>query len=212
MTRTKLTAQKREVTGRKVSALRKEALIPANIYGNNVESLSIQIDIKAFEAAYKVAHETGVIDLDVDGDIRPVLVDEVQVHPVSDEILHVTLRQVNLKEKITANVPFEFIGEAPAEKIGLIVVEQMNEVEVEALPTDLPEFIEVDLSVLIDAESSISIADLKVPADVEIKAEAEQIVANVSEPQKEEVIEESAPAEVEIISEKKEETSESQAE
>lgn len=188
MSSTKLKADVREVLGAKVKSLRANGLIPANVFGKGVDSLSIQINSDAFKKAFSEAGETGVIELTIGSETRPVLVDNIQVHPVNDEILHVDLRQVNLKEKIKANVPLEFVGVSPVEKLGLVVVEQLTEVEVEALPTDLPEKFEIDLSAITDLESVIMIKDLQVPANVEVQADPELIIVNVTEP-KEEVME-----------------------
>lgn len=212
MSSTKLNATVRDVLGSKVKSLRASGLIPANVYGKSVESLAIQIKTEDFRLAFSEAGETGVIELNVGGDVRPVLVDNIQVHPVTDEILHVDLRQVNLKEKITANVPLEFVGEAPVEKLGLVVMEQLTEVEVEALPTNLPEKFEIDLSSITDLESVIMIKDLKVPADVEVLADPELIIVNVTEP-KEEVMEVVEQVQDEVqVQEKSEETPETTTE
>lgn len=192
----KLKATKREKLGRKVSTLRAQGMIPANIYGKDVESTAITVSLEDFDRVFKEAGETGVVELDLAGETRPVLIDEVQVHPVTDEVLHIDFKQVNLKVKVVASVPVEFIGEAPAEKQGMIVVEQIDEIEVEALPTDLPEKFVVDVTSLVSEESVIKISDLDIPANVEVKMDMDLIVANVSAPQKEEepvVVEEETP-------------------
>lgn len=184
---TKLTAVKREVTGSKVKRLRASGFVPANIYGKTTDSIAIQLADKEFQKAYDKAGDTGIIEISLDKEPRPVLVDEIQVHPVTDEILHVDFKQVNLKEKVIATVPLEFVGDAPAEKTGLVVMQQIVEVDVEALPLELPEFYEIDLSTLVDLESSITIADLPTKTGVDIQAEPEQIIANVTEPKEEEM-------------------------
>jgi len=197
----KLSAQKREILGRKVKTLRKEGLLPANLYGKKIKSESLQVKLTDFVPIYKEAGETGVISLTVSGKSKgkgeevSVLVANLQKDPISDSPIHVDFRKVDLKEKITAAVPVEFTGEAPCEKTGIgTVVQYLDEVEVEALPTDLPEKFEVDVSVLTEVDQAIYLKDLKIDkAKVTLKDDIQKIIAKVEPPQK--VEEEAPPAE-----------------
>ncbi len=190
MVKITLKAEKRKVTGRKVKNLRKEGQIPANVYGKDVESLSIQVGAKDLEGVFKKAGETAIIDLAIGKEVRPVLVHNMQIHPVTDEVLHVDFRQVNLKEKVSANIPVELVGESPAQKSGIgTAVLLVKELEVEALPGDLPEKFEVDASILTEVDQVVKISDLKYDkSKVEVKTDVESIVAKVEPPQKEEVV------------------------
>lgn len=188
-TQEKLAATKREVFGRKVKQLRTEGKIPANIFGKELKSVSISVTVDDFKKVFNKAGETGIIDISLGKENRPVLVTGVQHHPVTDEILHVDFRQVDLKAKITAQVPVELIGVAPAEKEGLgIMVQQLNEVEVEALPLDLPDTFELDATVLKTLDDSIKVSDIKVGEKVTILTELEQTVANISAIRQEEEV------------------------
>ena len=89
---------------------------------------------------------------------RPVLIDEVQINPVTQKVVHVNFRQVSLTEKVTGEVPLEFVN--ANEIVGAVIVEVSRQVEVEALPSDLPEKIRVDLSSLTEIGQSLSLADL----------------------------------------------------
>lgn len=175
-----LTAEKREVLGRKVKALRTEGKIPANIFGKAVDSTAIVLDSKAFEPVFKEAGETGLIEITVSGSKKPVLIHNVQKDPLTDKILHVDFRQVDLKQKITANVPVELTGESPAEKQGFgTAVQQIDEIEVESLPTDLPEKFEVDISNLNQVDDAIFVKDIKVSDKVEVKVGPDEIIVKV---------------------------------
>lgn len=186
----KLKSESRSATGRKLKGLRSSGIVPANIYGKGVESVSIQVDLKEFQTLFKEVGETGIIQLELGKETRPVLVANVQLHPKTDDVLHVDFRQVNLKEKIEASVPVSLIGESPAEKQSLgTVVQQLNEVVVEALPADLPERFEINVEGLAEVDQAIYVKDIKVPSGVEIKTDIESIVAKVEPPQKEEVVE-----------------------
>ena len=195
MNKTTLEAKVRKITGRKVKTLRKEGLIPANIYGKKVKSQAIQVMALDFKKAYEEAGETGLISLKVQGEKgkaedRAVLVSNVQIDPLSDAAVHVDFRQVDLKEKVTASVPVELVGESPAEKGSLgTVVQYIDEIEVEALPTDLPEKFEVDASGLVEVDQAVFVSDLKYDkAKVEIKNDSGEIIVKVEPPQKEEVV------------------------
>lgn len=183
-----LKAEKRSLTGRKVKSLRNEGKLPANVFGRNVKSISIQVDGKDFEKTFREVGETGLVELTLGKEKRPVLVHNVQSDPVTDTLLHVDFLQVDLKQKVTAQVPLELVGEAPAEKQGLgTVVQYLNELEVEALPTDLPDKFEIDLSSLTEVNQVIQVKDVKLDkSKVEIQEGADEIVVKVEPPKEEE--------------------------
>ena len=197
MPKTILKADKRTVEGRKVKNLRKKGIMPGNVYGKKVKSQAVQVDLKDFEKIYKEAGETGLLTLTLGSEERPVLIHNLQVHPVTSEPVHVDFLQVDLKEKVEADIPVELTGESPAEKQSIgTVVQYLNEIKVEALPADLPEKFTVDVSALSEVDQAIMVKDLKYDkSKVDIKTGAEEIVAKVEPPQKEEVIEAPAPIE-----------------
>ena len=178
-----LTAQKRTVLGRKVKQLRREGLIPAHVFGHKVKTTHVQVKATEFGKVFEKVGETGIIDLDVDKEKKPVLVKNVQIHPVSDIPLRIDFYQVNLSEKVKVNVPLEITGEAPAvhKKIGVLLT-PLAELEIEALPTDLPENIQVDVSKFENVGDEIKVKDLKIDrAKIEIHADEELVVAQVGE-------------------------------
>ena len=203
MTKVNLKANPRKITGRKVKNLRKQGLVPSNIYGKGVKSHSIEVNSKEFQEVYKKTGETGIIEISLGSEARPVLVHNVQVHPVTGELLHIDFLQVDLKEKVNANIPLEITGESPAEKSGIgTVVLLVQELEVEGLPGDLPKSFEIDATKLTEVDQVVKVSDLKTK-DIEIKADLETIVAKVEPPQKEEVVQ--APVATEEVQEGTEE-------
>jgi large subunit ribosomal protein L25 len=196
----KLKASVRTVTGKKVKQLRKQGILPSTIYGQGMESISIQVTDKDMELIFAHAGQSGLVDLVLDEKVMPVLFRNPQYHPVLGNLIHIDCYKVNLKEKITSTVPLEFIGESLAVKEGKVLVEVLNEVEIEALPADFPEKIEVDLSKLETVESVITVADLMIDKTLlEIKNTPDQVIVKVEEPRIEEepvVAEEVAPVEV----------------
>jgi len=175
-----LTAQTRDIVGRKVKQLRKLGQIPATVYGKNVKSISVAVQGDAFEKVYKEAGETGLVELSVGGDTRPVLVHTLQRNPVSNSLLHIEFHQVDLKEKVHANVPLVLTGDAPAVvgKVGVLLT-LIDEVEVEALPTDLPEKLTVDISCLAQVNQEVKVGELKIPSGVTLLTDKDQSVVRV---------------------------------
>jgi len=175
-----LSATVRDLVGRKVKNLRSQGQTPATVYGKNIQSVSLTVPSEAFTKVYAAAGETGLVELSVGGDIRPVLIHTVQKDPVHRQLLHVEFYQVDLKQKVHANVPVEFIGEAPAVtgKVG-VLLSILDEVEVEALPTDLPEKLMVDVSKLAEVDQEVKVSDVKAPSGVTILTGADQIVVRV---------------------------------
>ncbi len=168
--------------GRKVKKLRTAGLIPANVFGNKIKSVSVAVEANAFTTVYKEAGETGVIALTIESEkeTRPVLVHQVQIDPVSGLLLHVEFFQVDLKEKVHARVPLELAGIPPAveKNIGVLLT-IVNEIEVEALPTELPEKIVVDVSDLIEVNQELKVSDLRVPKSVTVLSDAGLTVTKI---------------------------------
>jgi large subunit ribosomal protein L25 len=191
MKKLNLKAEKRKVTGRQVKKIRAEGLLPANLYGKKIKSLALQVNAKDFLMTYKQAGETGIVELNVDKDTKPhsIMIKNVQKHPVSDELLHVDFRQVDLTEKVQVAIPIEIIGQAPGVTKGGVLVNVMNEINVEALPMDLPDKFEVDISKLEEIGQFINVKTLKYDkTKVKLLVDDEnQLIVKVEEPAKEEV-------------------------
>ncbi len=175
-----LSAQKRDLVGRKVKTLRAKGEIPGTVYGKDVKSTTVSVSADTFMKVYSEAGETGLVELSVAGDLRPVLIHTVQKDPVKGAILHIEFYQVNLKQKVKTNVPLEFIGDAPAvvQKTGVLLT-LIDEVEVEALPTDLPEKLSVDVSKLAEVNQEVKVSDITVPSGVTVLTAQDQSVVRV---------------------------------
>ncbi len=182
MKRLQLAVQKRDMLGKKVKKLRKEGLLPANIYGKGITSFAVQVAHKDFDQVFKETGETGLLDVHVNGEVRPVLIHNVQYDPITRLALHADFYQVNLKEKVKTMVPVVIVGEPKAvvDKLGLLL-QPLSEVEVEALPADLPEKIEVTVEHLAAVGDQITVADLQKPSGVEILTDPGQVVVKIDE-------------------------------
>lgn len=186
----KLAAEKRTILGKKIKSLRKEGLLPANVYGKDLASVAIQVKLPEFQSLFKEVGETGLVDLQLDGETRPVLIKNLQMNFRTKTPLHADFYQVNLKEKVKTMVPLVIVGEPSAvtEKIGLLL-QQLSEVEVEALPEALPENIEVPVEHLAAIDEQVTVGDLKITENVTMLTDATQTVVRIAEM----VVEEAEP-------------------
>lgn len=173
-----LTAEQREVMGRKVKHLRESGIMPAVLYGKGQESIALQVPVKAFDTVLKQAGESTLVYLTVGEQSYPTIIHDVARHPLSGLPIHADFYKVRLDEKITTKIPVVFVGESPAVLDGGVFVRTMNEIEVEALPADLPHEITIDIAVLKLVGDQITLKDVKVPSAVVIGGE-DEIIASI---------------------------------
>ncbi len=185
-------ARKNDVS---VDTLRSEGSIPAVMYGHGIDTLHVSVNASNFEKVYKGAGESTLIDATIEGgETVKVLIKDVQRDTLTHQILHVDFYQVNMKEKITAEVELMFTGEAPAVKTySGVLVTNLDSVEVECLPQDLIHEIAVDLSSLEELDQPIRVSDLTVPEAVKITLDPQEVVAIVKPPRVAEVDTPAAP-------------------
>jgi large subunit ribosomal protein L25 len=164
-----LSASRRTVTGKHVRALRREGLIPAVLYGHNVEPVALSIDGRRLQKVWHRAGHSHLVDLLLDGGRpRKVLIRELQVNPRTARFQHVDLFAVNLREKLTVEIPLIPLGEAPAvtdQKIG-VLQQIMATVKVECLPGDIPAQLTVDISGLNNIDDGIHLREVPLPEGV----------------------------------------------
>ena len=211
-----LTAYPRTLARRTgVKKLRAAGRVPAVIYGRLNQPQNLELNVKDIEnLIHHSVSENVLVDLSVNGDPKPkrlALVQEVQHHVLSGEVLHVDLHEVAEDEKVTIMVPVETTGEAAGVKTGGGVLEHvLFKIKARALPKDLPEVITVDVSHL-EIGQSIHLGEIRPPAGVEILGDKKVSVLSVAAPITE--AEEAAAleaagtplAEPEVLKEKKDE-------
>lgn len=170
---------------------RRQGLIPAVLYGHGLPSKSIEVDSKKFGKILRTAGFSSLVNLKLnDGGEHSVLIRDVVHHPLKDAIIHADFYQVRMDEKIEAQVPLHFVGEAPAVKdLGGVLIRNLDAVKVTALPADLPHNIEVDISALSGFDKVIRVSDMTAPEGVVIDHSAEEVVALVQEPRSEQELE-----------------------
>ena len=177
-----LAASSRTVVGKQVRALRREGLIPGNVYGHKLDNLNISLNARDFDKLFTHTGTTTLIDLKIDGKkATPVLVHEVQRNSPRREIIHADLFAVNLKEKLRTAVPLTFTGTSEAvELLGGILQTPKDEVEVECLPEDLVQELTLDLGVLKTFDDHIKVSDIVLPSGIVILDEADEVIAVVN--------------------------------
>jgi large subunit ribosomal protein L25 len=171
-----------------VKQLRKTGMVPAVVYGHKVEPKAIMVATNTFTKVYEAAGESSLIDLVIGGG-APVkaIVQEIQRDALTNNVSHIDFYQVNMSEKITADVELVFEGVPPAIKeLGGILVKNMSHVKIECLPGNLPHAITVDISSLKTFADNIRVSNLNIPAGVEVLSDANDTVVLVSEPRSEE--------------------------
>ncbi|MBA2450003.1 MAG: 50S ribosomal protein L25 [Chloroflexi bacterium] len=198
--RIELKAEPRSVLGKQVRALRRQGIVPANLYGH-ADSTALQLPEKEMEHALARAGRTQLLQLALDGDApTTVLIKDFQRHPTRKSLLHVDFYRVAMTERLKIDVPIRFVGEAPAVKqFDASVFQALSTLSAESLPGDLPEAIEVDVSVLEDLEAAIHVRDLVVPSGVTILTDPDELVVKLLPPMVEE--EPEAPEEAETTAE-----------
>ena len=200
-----LQATNREVTGKKVKTLRRNGVLPAIVYGQNIDPRPISLDMRDAVRILSTTTASNLVQLLVDDESITTLVRDRQYDPVTGAMLHVDFMRVSMTETLTTSVSLELVGEAPAVKnFGGILVTAQEQLEIQALPQDLPDHIDVDISVLEEIGDSIFVKDLPIPDNVEVLTNIEEMVILVSAPaieeeeeeEEEEILEEGEEPEV----------------
>ena len=148
-------------------ASRRAGMIPAVIYGDKKSPISIELEERVIR---KIIHEPGIfgrlLNINVDGTVTTVLTRDIQMHPVTDEPLHMDMLRVGKKSSVAVAVPVEFINEdlAPGLKVGGVLNIVRHEVELNCPAGNIPEKIVIDLSG-VNVGDSIHISAVTLPDD-----------------------------------------------
>ncbi len=165
-----LKLDEREVHGKKVAGLRKESIVPAVVYGPGMKPVSVQAHHNVLEKVIRQAGSHSPVHITIGSKKRIAMVKDVEYNVVKHTINHVSFHAVKANEPVVAEIPIHLTGsgENEAERAGLIVLQALEKIEVKALPMDLPEALEVATESLKEAGDKLTVADIAVPANVEI--------------------------------------------
>ena len=160
--RLSLAAEPRTVLGKKVRRLRREGLIPANLVEAGRPSIAMQVPERALADLVRAQTSGQLVDLESSGARAPVLLDAVDIDTLTNRLVHVTLRKVDLTKSIHVMVRVALEGYAPAsDDVEMLVLQHLQEIEVSALPTEIPTSLTTDVSALADIGDEILVRDLR---------------------------------------------------
>ena len=155
---------------------RRAAKIPAVLYGHGADP--VHIDVPGHDLFLIVrGTKNALVELKVDGKSQLALVKEVQVHPVSRNLLHADFLAVKAGEKVDVEVPVVVVGEPVP---GTVHSVDEFTILVKAPATSIPEHVEVSIEGL-EAGSAVHVADLQLPAGVEVELDAETVIVSIQE-------------------------------
>ena len=178
-----LRAQTRSITGSAVKQLRRDGVLPCNVYGRGVDSISIQTPLSELQRVFRAVDRNAVVQMEIDGgDTVPVVLREVQRHPVNGQLLHVDFYQVDLTRVIHSEARLVLIGDAEAVALGGTLVQSLEYLALEALPLEMPSEVEVDISGLAEFGSSVLVRDITLPEGVRALADEAVAIATVLAP------------------------------
>ena len=199
---TALEVSAREVEGsRATRRLRKRGLVPGVVYGGGDGPVPFAVDALALRST--LAHGSAVLDLKLDGgSAMPVIVKDVQNHPVRGEALHLDLLRVDMNKPIHAVVVLELTGgdEAPGVVEGGVLSQETRELNIEALPDDIPDGISHDVSGL-EMNATVTLSAVSVPQGVTLLDDPEETVIATITPPTEEPEEPEIETETELVGE-----------
>lgn len=178
-------ARPRDVLGKKVKQLRRDGILPANIYGRGLESRAVQVDAREFLRQVREAGVRSMFQLEVEGEPEPryVLIRGLVRKGGTGPFIHADFYQVDLQRPITTNISVVTVGESPAVRdLAGTLMQLVENVTVRCLPLDIPGPIEVSIAALKDFDTTLTVADLEVPATVEIVTDPSVPVVTVNAP------------------------------
>lgn len=209
-----LSAKPRTKMGKRSKDELAEMRVPAVMYGSGVSNQNVSVPRSEFLKVLKQAGYSSLVDITV-GDSAPVkaVIKEVQVDPLTLDPLHVDFHQVRMDQEMEAKIPLVFVGDSKAVKVDAgTLIKSLDEIEVRCLPANLPHELEVDLSKLATFDDAITVADIKLPAGVEIVGDPTLTIATVQRPLTEEELKKLEESQVGDVSAIKTEAEEKKAE
>ena len=183
----KLALDKREVTGKKLKALRASGLIPSVVYGGKEPVLTAS-EYVATEKVLNLAGYHSPIDLEVAGKKQLAIVKDVNIDPVSRRIVNIEFQAISANELVEATTPIVIVNFESSEASKMYhfaMTQALEEIDVKAKPSDLPKELEVDASKLASVDDKLTIADIVLPKGVEFadkELDSEQVVASLYDP------------------------------
>ena len=199
---TKLSLNARDPEGsRTARRLRRTGEVPGVIYGEGGDPSHFSVDARILRNT--LAHSGAILEISIGGDTAvPVLVKDLQRHPVRGEIVHVDFLRVNMNETIHTTVVLELTGadEAPGVVEGGVLNQESRELNIEALPGDIPDSIVFDVSGM-EMNATVTLSALTAPEGVTLLDDPEETVLATITPPTLEPVEDEIETETALVGE-----------
>lgn len=178
-----LTANPRTPNGsREGRRLRNSGSVPGVVYKGGDDAVSFAVDeLDLRRVMLREGGRTGVIDLTIDGDTKPVLFKDWQIDSLKGRVLHIDLQEIDLSVAVESMVPLILVGDSAGVKEGGVLDQTVRELLIKALPINLPDSIEFDVSEL-EIGDAVALSQLTPPEGVEILGDEESTVASITLP------------------------------
>jgi len=173
----------------KAKKLKGKDIIPAVVYGEGIKkNISVSLPKKDFLKIYKDIGKGSLIKLDIQKDKeRDAIIQAIQNHPVSGDIVHADFLTVDLNKEIEVNVTLEYTGETPLVKeAGGTLSKNAETILVKCKAKDIPDNIGVDIAFFKSFDDVLYLKDLKLPENIEVLDNPDTVIATISEPISEE--------------------------
>ncbi len=188
----KLKLQKRDITGKKVKNLKKDGLTPAVVYNSKGDSRNVSMSTSDADWLYRNSTSTTILDTELEKDSFKTLVKEFGLNPVTEEINHVSLFEIDEKVSMVFTIPFRLVGVSPAVKNNLgVLINVLDSIDVRCPLSKLQSDIEIDITNLTHPGQTINVNDIKLPEGMSLINEdlANAAIVTITEVQKiEEVV------------------------
>jgi large subunit ribosomal protein L25 len=168
--------------------LRREGSMPAVLYGPTTSPVMLAVNIRDLEHVVQKGNlRRTIFSLTVQGSqtgAKPVVIKELQAHPVTGRFLHVDFYEIDMNRKLRIMVPLAIKGKAAGEEDGGMLQIIEREIEVLCLPQEIPDSLELDVSAL-GIGDVLHVKDLALPAGVELPSAANYTLVTVVSPKAE---------------------------
>lgn len=202
---TELKFTKRDPKNESPEFLRSQGLVPAVCYGAGFDNTLVSVEDVEFRKVYRKVGNSGLINTTGDISGEQCLVQDMQVHVVSGDMLHIDFKMVAKGETTEVTIPVEVTGKSPAveNKIGLLNISH-DKVVIETIPSKIPESITIDISNLEHLGDSIKISDIKLDSAIKVLDDMNTTLVSIISPQEDKPEDEAAdaPSEPELVDQK----------
>lgn len=178
--------QRKDLRGSVTKKIRKSGYVPGIVYGKDKEGTAVSVNEVELLKTVRDEGRNAIISLDIEnGEKVQVMLQEYQMDPVKDDLVHVDFYIIDLTEEMDVSVPIRIEGEAEGARSGGVLQQPLFELQVRAKPNDIPEEITIDVSSM-QIGDSLTIADLPKSDKYDYLEDEDIAVVTVTAPQEEE--------------------------